>query len=600
MSSASPQVASPAVDADKLYRMRHSAAHVLAQAVLDFFPKARLGIGPPIDNGFYYDFELPRPLTPDDLAAIEGRMRELIAEGHEFVRREISPDEARQLFADQPYKLELIRDLLKGEVDEYGQPVEGAPVILSTFRDGDFEDLCRGPHVPSTADIPEAGLKLTSVAGAYWRGSADRPMLQRVYGTLWPTKDELDQYLWRLEEARRRDHKKLGRELDLFSFHDVAPGAPFYHPKGMVIFRELERVWREIHDRAGYQEISTPIMVNKRLWETSGHWAHYSENMFKLEVEEQTFSLKPMNCPEACIMFKTDVRSYRDLPLRLNEIGRLHRNELSGALNGLFRVRQITMDDAHIYCMPSQIEAEITGVLQLVKEFYGWFDISPKLYLSTRPQDRLGSDETWELAEAALADALKANNMDYILNPGEGAFYGPKIDIGFNDALGREWQMATIQLDYQMPERFELEYVDADNTPKRPVMVHRAIFGSFERFLGVLIEHFAGAFPAWLHPVQAVVIPVADRHQAYAADVLQKLKAAGLRAEADMRSERMGSKIRDAQLQKVPYMLVVGNREAENGAVSVRLRTNEDRGALPVDDFIAHATNIVATKSLTL
>ena len=586
--------------ADRLYRMRHSAAHVMAQAVVDFFPEAKLGIGPPIENGFYYDFDLPRPLTPDDLARIEARMRELTAEGYPFVYRQVSPDEARALFKDQPYKLELVRDLLKGSVDENGEPLAGGEVVLSTYTDGDFEDLCRGPHVPSTSDINPGGLKLMSVAGAYWRGSSENPMLQRIYGTLWPSKDDLDQYLWRLEEARRRDHKKLGRELNLFSFHDVAPGAPFWHPKGMVVYRELEKVWREIHDNGGYDEISTPIMVNKRLWETSGHWEHYSDNMFKLEVEEQTFSLKPMNCPEACILFKTDVRSYRDLPLRLNEIGRLHRNELSGALNGLFRVRQITMDDAHIYCMPSQIQDEISGVLALVREFYDWFGITPKFYLSTRPEDRLGSDEQWDQAEAALAASLAANELEYVLNPGDGAFYGPKIDIKFDDALGREWQIATIQLDYQMPERFELEYIDANNTPQRPVMIHRAIFGSFERFIGVIIEHFAGAFPLWLAPVQAVVIPIADRHQEYAAQVVELLRAAGLRAEADLRSERMNAKIRDAQLQKAPYMLVVGDREAEAGAVSVRTRNSEDRGGMSLADFIAQAVALVKAKSLEL
>lgn len=580
-----------------LYRIRHSCAHIMAQAVLEMFPEGKLGIGPPIEDGFYYDFDLPRPLTPEDLERIEARMREIIAGNHPFVRREVTPEEARALFKDQPYKLELIEDILQRGTDEYGNPLPpGQRPILTTYRHDTFEDLCRGPHVEHTGQIHPGAFKLLHVAGAYWRGDERRPMLQRIYGTAWETPEQLEQYLWRLEEAKKRDHRRLGRELDLFSFHEISPGAPFWHPKGMILFRELERLWREEHDRRGYQEISTPILVHRKLWEQSGHWEHYKENMFLLEVEGQEFSLKPMNCPESTIIYRSRLRSYRDLPLRLSEIGRLHRFERSGTLHGMLRVRQITMDDAHIYCRPDQILEEIDGVLDLIYSFYSIFDFQPEFFLSTKPPKAMGDPKLWEIAEEALRQALERRGIEYGLKEGEGAFYGPKIDVQVKDAIGREWQLATVQLDFQMPERFALEYMDRDGTPKRPVMIHRAIFGSFERFIGILTEHYAGAFPVWLAPVQAVVIPITDRHVSYAHEIGTKLRAAGLRAEVDDRSERMQAKIRDAQLQKIPYMLIVGDREAAAGTVAVRLRTGEDLGAMSLEAFLGRALEAIRTR----
>ncbi|MFN3928210.1 MAG: threonine--tRNA ligase [Thermoflexus sp.] len=584
-------------DPAALYTIRHDTAHVLAEAVQTLFPGTQVTIGPAIEDGFYYDFDLPRPLTPEDLERIEARMREIIAGNHSFVRREVTPEEARELFKDQPYKLELIEDILQRGTDEYGNPLPpGQRPILTTYRHDTFEDLCRGPHVEHTGQIHPGAFKLLHVAGAYWRGDERRPMLQRIYGTAWETPEQLEQYLWRLEEAKKRDHRRLGRELDLFSFHEIAPGAPFWHPKGMIIFRELERLWREEHDRRGYQEISTPILVHRKLWEQSGHWEHYKENMFLLEVEGQEFSLKPMNCPESTIIYRSRLRSYRDLPLRLNEIGRLHRFERSGTLHGMLRVRQITMDDAHIYCRPDQILEEIDGVLDLIYSFYSIFDFQPEFFLSTKPPKAMGDPKLWEIAEEALRQALERRGIEYGLKEGEGAFYGPKIDVQVKDAIGREWQLATVQLDFQMPERFALEYMDRDGTPKRPVMIHRAIFGSFERFIGILTEHYAGAFPVWLAPVQAVVIPITDRHIPYAQEIGTKLRAAGLRAEVDDRGERMQAKIRDAQLQKIPYMLIVGDREEAAGTVAVRLRTGEDLGAMSLEAFLGRALEAIRTR----
>jgi threonyl-tRNA synthetase len=568
--------------------LRHSTAHLMAQAVTQLFPGTKLAIGPPIENGFYYDFGRGEAFAPDDLARIEARMHELARADYPIVREEMDREEAVRFYEarDEPFKVEILRDL----------PTDVRRV--SFYRQGDFVDLCRGPHVPSTSHLQF--FKLLTTSGAYWRGDERRPMLQRVYGTAWFTQEELDRHLWRLEEAKRRDHRKLGRELALFEFHDVSPGAPFWLPRGMVLVRELERYSREMQDARGYSEISTPILVNKRLWEQSGHWDHYADNMFKVEIEEQLFSLKPMNCPESTFVYRQALRSYRDLPLRLAEMGRLHRNERSGTLTGLFRVRQFTQDDAHIYCRPDQLQAEITGVLDLVREFYRTFDLEPMFRLATRPEKFLGTAEQWDHAERALEEALKANGMSYVIKPGDGAFYAPKIDIHIEDVLGRDWQMATIQADLTMvPDRFQLEYIDSDGQPKRPIAIHRAIFGSFERFIGILTEHFAGAFPTWLAPVQARVIPVSAKSLEYAATVFERLRAGGLRAELDDRSEKLGYKIRDAQLQKVVYMLVVGEREAQTGTVSLRKRSGEEIKALGIERFLAEVTAEIRTRAVT-
>ncbi len=573
---------------EPLPTLRHSTAHLLAQAATQLFPEVRLAIGPPIENGFYYDFQRDTPFTEEDLARLEERMRELAKADYPIVREERSREEALRFYRDrhEPFKVEIL-EALPPEVTR-----------VSFYRQGDFVDLCRGPHVPSTGHIH--AFKLLSSSGAYWRGDERRPMLQRIYGTAWPTQEELDRHLWRLAEAKRRDHRKLGRELELFAFHDVSPGAPFWLPKGMIVFRELERFARELQDARGYQEVSTPILVNKRLWEQSGHWEHYAENMFRVEAEEQVFALKPMNCPESTFMYRHALRSYRDLPLRFAEMGRLHRNERSGTLTGLFRVRQFTQDDAHIYCRPDQLQAEIMGVLELVGVFYRTFGLEPRFKLATRPERFLGTPEQWDHAERALEEALRANGLPFTVKPGDGAFYAPKIDIHIEDVLGRDWQMATIQADLTMlPERFALEYVDADGQPKRPVAIHRAIFGSFERFIGILIEQFGGAFPTWLAPVQARVLPVSARHGEYATAVHRRLVAAGVRAELDDRSEKLGYRVREAQLQKLPYVLVVGEREARDGTASVRKRGGEDVGPMAVDAFLAEVTAEIRARAVT-
>jgi len=566
--------------------VRHSTSHVMAQAVKRLFPDVKLAIGPAIADGFYYDFLKPAPFTPEDLERVESAMREIIAADYPFVREEMEREAAIKFFEerDEPFKVEILRG-----IDAHA---------VSLYRQGDFVDLCRGPHVRSTGEIK--AFKLLSSSGAYWRGDEQNPMLQRIYGTAWLSREELDKHLWRLEEAKKRDHRKLGRELDLFLFNDVSPGVPFWLPNGWLIVRELERFVRETLDVRGYQEISTPILVNKRLWEQSGHWEHYAENMFKVEVEEEIFSLKPMNCPESTVVYRHALRSYRDLPLRYSDMGRLHRNERSGTLTGLFRVRQFTQDDAHIYCRPDQLQDEITALLELVREWYKTFDLQPSYKLSTRPEKSLGAQEQWEGAEAALHDALRANGLVYALNPGEGAFYGPKIDIDVQDVLGRQWQIATVQVDFSHPDRFALEYIDTDGQPRRPVMVHRAIFGSFERFIGILTEHFAGAFPTWLAPVQARVLPVSGKHAEYARSVFGRLRAARVRAELDDRNEKLGYRIRDAQLRKVPYMLVVGEREAQNGTASLRRRTGEDLGAVAVDRVLAELAAEIGSRSATL
>ncbi|MBI2492714.1 MAG: threonine--tRNA ligase [Candidatus Rokubacteria bacterium] len=573
-------------DPSPLATLRHSTSHVMAQAVRRLHPGVKVAIGPAIEDGFYYDFDKPEPFTPEDLARIEEVMREIVRADHPFEREEMDRADAIRFFGErgERYKVEIL---------------EGLDVPrVSLYRQGDFVDLCRGPHVTSTGAI--RAFKLLSSSGAYWRGDERNPMLQRIYGTAWLTQEELDKHLWRLEEAKKRDHRKLGRELDLYVFHDVAPGAPFWLPNGWTLVRELERFVREALDARGYQEVSTPILVNRKLWEQSGHWEHYAENMFRLEVEEQAFGLKPMNCPESTLVYRHALRSYRDLPLRFADMGRLHRNERSGTLAGLFRVRQFTQDDAHIYCRPDQLQDEITALLELVREWYKIFSLEPFFKLSTRPPKSLGTDEQWEVAERALHDALLADGLAYDLNPGDGTFYGPKIDVDILDALGRRWQIATIQVDFQQPDRFALEYIGSDGQAKRPVMVHRAIVGSFERFIGILVEHYAGAFPTWLAPVQARVLPVSEKHQEYGRAVHGGLRAARVRAELDDRNEKLGYKIREAQLRKVPYMLVVGERESQNGTVSLRHRTGEDLGAVPLDRVLTDLAREIGTRASSL
>jgi threonyl-tRNA synthetase len=566
---------------DPLDPMRHSAAHVMAEAVLDLFPGTKLGIGPAIDGGFYYDFDLERPLTNEDLPAIEERMQASVAADHPFVRNEMDPDKGRAFFVQrgQPYKVEILDDL-RTAAEISNEP----PPVVSTYEHGTFIDLCRGPHVASTGKL--GPFKLLSVAGAYWRGREDRPMLQRVYGTVWSTQEELDLYLWRRQEARKRDHRRLGVALDLFSFHDVSPGSAFWHPKGQRLWRTLETAMRGLQDRRGYQEISTPILVHKKLWEQSGHWDLYDQNMFRLESEGQTFSLKPMNCPESTLIYKSRVRSYRDLPLRYSEYGRLHRNERSGSLSGLTRVRQFIQDDAHIYVRPDQLGDEIQALLGEVFESYSWFGLEPRFAFATRPDKALGDIAIWEKAEGLIRDALDRSGAPYVVKPKDGTFYAPKIDIYIDDALGREWQMATIQADLVMlPERFDLAYIDDNGQPQRPIAIHRAIYGSLERFIGILTEHFAGAFPFWCAPVQAVVVPIADRHNDAANELAGLLRERGLRVDVDESSNRMQNKIRVAQEQKVPYMLVLGDREVEARTAAPRTRAGEQQPAQGWDEL---------------
>ena len=577
----------------ELYRIRHSAAHIMAQAVMEMFPgQARIAIGPPIEDGFYYDFELPRALTPDDLEQIERRMREIIAADVPYQRQVVSAEEARHLFTDQPYKQELIEGLEQGGADEYGEPLDAKPEI-SLYTQGTFTDLCRGPHVERTGQVNPAAVKLMSVAGAYWRGDEKRPMLQRIYGTAWKTAEELEQHLWKLEEAGKRDHRRLGRELGLFSVSDeVGPGLILWHPRGGMVRKIAEDYCRAEHEKGGYEFVYSPHIGKAGLWETSGHLDWYRENMYApLDIEGQQYFLKPMNCPFHIQIFKSQTRSYRDLPLRYAEWGTVYRFERSGVLHGLLRVRGFTQDDAHLFCRPDQMPEEIDRVLQFslsILRAFGFQDF--QAYLSTRnPAKAAGSPELWEAPTEALRQALDRAAIPYRVDEGEATFYGPKIDIKIKDALGREWQLSTIQFDFNLPERFDLKYIAEDGQERRPYMIHRALLGSMERFLGVLIEHYAGAFPVWLAPVQAMLIPIADRHVGYARQVQSRLKEAGLRAEVDERGERMNAKIRDAQTRKVPYMLVIGDREVEQEAVAVRLRSGEDLGAMPVSAFLLRA-----------
>ena len=577
----------------ELYRIRHSSAHVMAQAVVDMFPgEAKVAIGPPIAEGFYYDFDLPRSLTPEDLEVIESRMRELIEGDFQFEMQVVSADEAKEIFKDQPYKLELIEGLEADGVDEYGEPTKKAPVI-STYTHDTFTDLCRGPHLERTGQINPGGLKLLNVAGAFWRGDEKRPMLQRIYGTAWETSEELEHYLWRLEEAKKRDHRVLGRELDLFSFsEDVGPGLILWHPKGGMIRKLAEDFSREEHEKAGYDFVYTPHIGKSKLWETSGHLDWYADAMYPpVEVDEQKYYLKPMNCPFHIQIYKSKTRSYRDLPLRYAEWGTVYRYERSGTLHGLLRVRGLTQDDAHLFCRPDQMPDEIDKTLDFslhILRSFGFDDIHA--YLATRDPDKAaGSPEQWEAPTEALRASLERSGLQYEVEDAEATFYGPKIDLKVNDALDREWQLSTIQFDFFLPERFGLSYVGEDGAEHQPYMIHRALMGAMERFFGTLIEHHAGAFPVWLAPVQVSLIPITDRHQDYARGVAEQLEEAGLRVEVDERSERMNAKIRDAQVQKVPYMLIMGDRDAEANQVSVRLRSQEDLGGMSVEAFLERA-----------
>lgn len=572
-----------------LYRIRHSAAHVMAQAVLEMFPDGKYTIGPPIDDGFYYDFDLPRSLTPDDLEVIEKRMREIVAGNHGFEKEVISAEQARQIFKDQPYKLELIDGLEQGGYDEYGEPLDEKPEI-SIYQHDTFVDLCRGPHVKNTSQINPDAVKLLTTAGAYWRGDENKPMLQRVYGTAWHSAQELEEYLWRLEEAKRRDHRRLGRELDLFSVsEEVGPGLILWHPKGGMVRKLAEDYCRAEHERGGYEFVYSPHIGKAHLWETSGHLDWYQENMYApLEIEGQRYYLKPMNCPFHVQIYKSRIRSYRDLPLRFAEWGTVYRYERSGVLHGLLRVRGFTQDDAHLFCRPDQMPEEIDEVLHFSLNILRAFGFNEfQAYLSTRnPEKAAGSASEWEAPTEALRQALDRAAIPYQIDEGEATFYGPKIDIKVRDALGREWQLSTIQFDFNLPESFDLSFIGEDGQEHRPYMIHRALLGSMERFMGVLIEHFAGAFPLWLAPVQAVLIPIADRHIPYACQVAAELEAAGMRVEVDERGERMNAKIRDAQNQKIPYMLVVGDREQEQGMIALRLRSGENPGAMTVENLL--------------
>ncbi len=552
---------------------RHSASHILAQAVKRLYPTAKLGIGPAIENGFYYDFEFEQPISAADLDRIEQEMKKIIKEKLPIKRRELSRAEAVKYFAEkgETYKVELINEL----------PEES---VISVYEQGDFIDLCAGPHLPHTGMVK--AIKLTGLAGAYWLGDEKNPMLQRIYGTAFPSREQLQQHLDLLEEAKKRDHRKLGRELDLFSLQEEGPGFPFLHHNGMIIWQELTDFWRREHRRAGYEEIKTPIILNRHLWEQSGHWDHYRNNMYFTRIDDQDYAVKPMNCPGAMLVFRSRMHSYRDLPRRIAEMGLVHRHELSGTLHGLMRVRSFTQDDAHIFMLPEQIEAEVAGVIDMVDRFYRVFGFEYRVELSTRPEKAMGSVEMWDKATAILEKVLQDKGLEYKINPGDGAFYGPKIDFHLQDCLGRSWQCSTIQLDFQMPEKFDLTYIGEDGQKHRPVIIHRVIYGAMERFMALLIEHYGGAFPAWLAPVQAVVIPLTERHHAYGKKVFSALQEASFRVQLDDRSEKVGYKIREAQLKKIPYMLIVGDREEKDNLVSVRHRERGDQGGTELNAFM--------------
>lgn len=573
-------------DAEGKHAFWHTASHIMAQAVKRLYPDVKLTIGPAIENGFYYDFDAGEPLTPETLEKIEAEMKQIVKEALPLERFELSPNEAVKLMEakNEPYKVELI-----GEHAGKGEPI-------SFYRQGEFTELCAGPHLPDTGRVK--AFKLTSCTGAYWRGDAKNQMLQRIYGTAFPKQAALDEYLARMEEAKKRDHRKLGKELELFTIMEEGPGFPFFLPKGMVLKNLLIDYWREIHREAGYQEISTPMILSRSLWERSGHWAHYKENMYTTVIDEEDYAIKPMNCPGGMLVYKTKPRSYRDLPLLVGELGLVHRHELSGALHGLMRVRCFTQDDAHIFMTPDQIKEEIKGVVALIDKVYGTFGFPYKIELSTMPEDHMGELADWERATDALRGAITELGYAYEVNEGDGAFYGPKLDFHLQDCLGRTWQCGTIQLDFQLPERFELEYTGADGQKHRPIMIHRVVFGSIERFIGILIEHFAGAFPLWLAPEQVRILPISERHHEKAREIYQQLFNAGMRVEIDERSEKIGYKIREAQLQKIPYMLIIGDKEAESGTVSVRRRGEGDLGAVKTEAFLATALAEITAKQM--
>lgn len=561
-------------DEDGKKVLRHTSAHILAQAVKRLYPEVRLAIGPAIDSGFYYDFDADFSFTPEVLEKIEAEMNKIVKEDYKLERFELSREEALKLMEEknEPYKVELIKDLPEDEV-------------LSFYKQGDFVDLCAGPHVPSTGKVK--AIKLLSIAGAYWRGDEKNKMLQRIYGTSFEKKADLEEYVKMMEEAKKRDHRKLGRELDLFSIHEEGPGFPFFHPKGMIVRNTLQNFWREMHRKAGYDEIMTPIILNEALWHQSGHWDHYKENMYFTKIDSEDYAIKPMNCPGSILVYKNGIHSYRELPLRYAEMGVVHRHEKSGALHGLMRVRCFTQDDAHLFLTKENIKEELLKVIQLINSFYEVFGFEYFVELSTRPEDSMGSDEDWEAATNGLREALEAAGLKYKVNEGDGAFYGPKIDFHLRDCIGRTWQCGTVQLDFQMPERFDLSYIGADGEKHRPVMVHRVVFGSIERFIGILTEHYAGAFPAWLAPVQVKIMNITDDQIEYANKVAEELRKNDIRVEIDVRNEKIGYKIREAQLQKIPYMLVLGDKEMKDGVVAVRNRRQGDMGTMALNDFIS-------------
>ena len=571
---------------EKIFKARHSLAHILAKALMSLYPNTKLTIGPAIDDGFYYDIDLDKNLTPEDFPVIEKKMKEIINKGEDFKRVVVSRDEALKLFKGNEYKEEIIRELPENEE------------VSLYYTGDDFFDLCRGPHVESSKNLQNYAFKIHAVNGAYWRGSEKNKMLQRVYAYAYPDKKQLQEHINMIEEAKKRDHRKLGKELKLFMMSPEGPGFPFYLPKGMIVRNLLIDYWRELHTEAGYKEIMTPIMLNRHLWETSGHWDHYKQNMFTSTIDEDTYAIKPMNCPGGVLVYKSEPHSYKELPLRLGELGIVHRYEKSGELGGLLRVRSFTQDDAHIFMTPSQIKDEIKNVVSLIDKVYKVFNFTYHVELSTRPENSMGSDEDWELATNALKGALDELNLDYIINEGDGAFYGPKIDFHLKDTIGRTWQCGTIQLDFQLPQRFELEYVGEDGEKHRPIMIHRVIYGSIDRFIGLLIENFAGAFPLWLSPVQVKVLSLTDRNEKYVNEIVERLRKEKIRAEADNRNEKVGYKIREALNEKTPYLIIVGDEEEKNKTISIRGRGNENKSGLNLDDFILRLKEEIETKKI--